>query len=52
MDGDVNVVGAEGAEGRRPEGVLTWGWETGDDAAEEVAGLELNADSVLGLQIE
>jgi hypothetical protein len=45
MDGDVNVVGAEGAEGRRPEGVLTWGWETGDDAAEVAAGLELNADS-------
>jgi hypothetical protein len=34
MVGDVNVVGAEGVEGRRPEGVLTWGWETGDDAAE------------------
>jgi hypothetical protein len=48
MVGDVNVVGAEGVEGRRPEGVLTKGWETGDDAAEEGTGLELNADSAFG----
>jgi hypothetical protein len=45
MVGDVNVVGAEGVEGRRPEGVLTRGWENGDDTTEEGAGLELNADS-------
>jgi hypothetical protein len=48
MVGDVNVVGAEGVEGRRPAGVLTRGWENGDGAAEEGAGLGLNADSAFG----
>lgn len=48
MVGDVNVVGAEGVEGRRPEGVLTRGRENGDGAAEEGAGLGLNADSAFG----